>query len=82
MMLNLVTKPLRQCCLNSASRLGRAVSYKVVYEETGNPKDVYKLVESTPDMQGLGPTEVRVRMLAAPINPADINLAIALKRMS
>ncbi len=75
MMLNLVTKPLRQCCLNSASRLGRAVSYKVVYEETGNPKDVYKLVESTPDMQGLGPTEVRVRMLAAPINPADINLA-------
>ena len=51
------------------------MSYKVVYEQTGNPEDVYKLVKTTIDTRMLGPTEVRVRMLAAPINPADINLA-------
>ena len=50
-------------------------SYKVHYEETGNPEDVYKLVKTTSETAKLGPTEVRVKMLAAPINPADINLA-------
>ena len=53
----------------------RMSSYKVHYEETGNPEDVYKLVKTPSETPKLGPTEVKVKMLAAPINPADINLA-------
>lgn len=43
----------------------------VVYEAHGNPADVLKLVETPrPDV---GPEDALVQMLAAPVNPADLN---------
>lgn len=59
----------------------RSFSYSVTYSSTGNPQEVYELVKSADPGAGnvnaaeLGAKEVLVRMLAAPINPADINLA-------
>ena len=43
----------------------------VVYETHGNPADVLKLVEQP--IADVGPNDVVVQMLAAPVNPADIN---------
>ncbi|CAH1639138.1 unnamed protein product [Spodoptera littoralis] len=46
-------------------------SKQLVFSEFGNPSKVLKLEEyKLPD---LGPNDVLVRMLAAPVNPADIN---------
>lgn len=44
---------------------------KTIFSEFGNPADVIGLIEST--SKPLSKDEVRVSMLAAPINPADIN---------
>lgn len=46
-------------------------SKQLVFSEFGKPSKVLKLQEcKLPD---LGPKDVLVRMLAAPVNPADIN---------
>lgn len=46
-------------------------SKQLVYSQFGDPLEVVKFKEcKVPD---LGPTQVLVRMLAAPVNPADIN---------
>ncbi|KAJ2715590.1 mitochondrial 2-enoyl thioester reductase [Coemansia spiralis] len=46
-----------------------------IYTETGNPQDVVRVVErEVPDSaDGLEPGQVVVRMLAAPVNPSDLN---------
>ncbi|KAJ2785858.1 mitochondrial 2-enoyl thioester reductase [Coemansia javaensis] len=46
-----------------------------VYTETGNPQDVVRVVErELPDgPAGLAAGQVLVRMLAAPVNPSDLN---------
>jgi len=48
----------------------------VTYKEHGAAQDVFKLtsVEKL-DIKALKSSDVHVRMLAAPINPADINMA-------
>lgn len=47
------------------------VAKSLRYTEYGEPKDVIKCVEEKLDAPA--DTEVLVKMLAAPINPADIN---------
>uniref|UniRef100_UPI00358FDDA1 enoyl-[acyl-carrier-protein] reductase, mitochondrial isoform X2 n=1 Tax=Myxine glutinosa TaxID=7769 RepID=UPI00358FDDA1 len=49
----------------------RAVS-ALVFRAHGDPAEVLRLEEL--ELPALGETEVKVRMLAAPINPADINM--------
>ncbi len=43
----------------------------IVYEAHGKPEQVLRLCEQT--LPALGPHDARVRCLAAPINPADLN---------
>src|SRR4029077_8103984 len=43
----------------------------VVYESHGKPDDVLKIVEGP--CPGPAPNEVLVKVLAAPVNPADLN---------
>lgn len=47
-------------------------SLKVVYEKYGTPRDVLKLEKLAP-LASPAHNEVSIRILAAPINPADIN---------
>lgn len=47
------------------------MSKQLVYSEFGDPINVVKIRES--EVPHLGSQDVLVRMLAAPINPADIN---------
>ena len=57
----------------SQSKLNRMA---VVYKEHGAANEVFKLTSVEPlDVNTLDGTGVHVRMLAAPINPADINMA-------
>lgn len=46
---------------------------RLVIERTGNPEEVLEWVAGTDQITTPGKGEVRVRMLAAPINPADLN---------
>lgn len=57
--------------------LSASLSHEVVYKSTGHPLDVYELAPQSSDYGShtLSPNEVFVKFLAAPINPADINLA-------
>ena len=51
-------------------------THEVVYKEYGQPRTMLKL-QSTKSVMGganLGNTDVAVKMLAAPINPSDINM--------
>lgn len=43
-----------------------------MYRSFGNPASVLKLENAS--LPALGPSDVRVQMLAAPINPADLNM--------
>lgn len=47
------------------------MSKQLMYSEFGDPLQVVKITES--EVPDLGSQDVLVRMLAAPINPADIN---------
>lgn len=47
------------------------MSKQLVYSEFGDPLEVVKCRECI--VPPLGKTDVLVRMLAAPVNPADIN---------
>lgn len=47
------------------------MSKQLVYNEFGDPLHVVKYREC--QVPSVGPEEVLVRMLAAPVNPADIN---------
>lgn len=50
----------------------RSLTTKLIYNNYGNPSDVVnKVTENTPEP---GKNEVLIEMLAAPINPVDINL--------
>lgn len=51
-------------------------NWAVTYSEHGAAQNVLKLTKIAPlDVKNMGKTSVHVRMLAAPINPADINMA-------
>ncbi|KAH7720047.1 oxidoreductasezinc-binding dehydrogenase family protein [Aphelenchoides avenae] len=45
---------------------------QVFYETFGDPEKVLSIQETTIHPENLGPTEVLVRWLAAPVNPADL----------
>lgn len=47
------------------------MSKQLIYSEFGDPLQVLKVRET--EVPSLGTQDVLVRMLAAPINPADIN---------
>eukprot|EP01041_Mallomonas_annulata_P003834 gene3836-7637_t len=51
----------------------RLLSTAITYETLGNPMSVLK-VSKMPPIGELKPTEVSIKILAAPINPADINM--------
>lgn len=57
-------------CLNRHT-VRHLMSKQLVYSEFGNPLDVVKVRET--EVPPLGKQDVLVRMLAAPVNPADIN---------
>ncbi len=54
------------------SRVLRRHASRLVYSEYGVPSEVVRM-ETFPDPEISGPTDVVVKMLAAPIHPADIN---------
>ncbi|XP_053610605.1 enoyl-[acyl-carrier-protein] reductase, mitochondrial-like [Plodia interpunctella] len=58
-------------CSNVKSFVRNLMSKQLVYTEFGDPLQVVKLRESA--VPPLGSQDVLVRMLAAPVNPADIN---------
>lgn len=74
-MLRRVTTVRRSVC-GAQRRAGYATAPSqakaVVYRSFGNPANVLKL-ENQP-LPALGGGDVRVQMLAAPINPADLNM--------
>lgn len=69
--------PLRRLFTNNLKKYGaltplrNLTSKQLVYSEFGEPLNVVKFKEV--EIPKLGPQDVLVRMLAAPINPADIN---------
>ena len=54
---------------DDSTRLGK----QLVFRETGDPAEVLELTPNSLISQAPDPGEVLVRILAAPINPADIN---------
>ncbi|CAO2145293.1 unnamed protein product [Urochloa humidicola] len=65
---------LRRCCASrprSLSSTTSPASKAVVYDEHGAPEQVLRVADVAP--VELGERDVCVRMLAAPINPSDIN---------
>lgn len=46
---------------------------ELVFRQTGKPAEVLEMKDATLISQSLGGGEVLVRLLAAPINPADLN---------
>lgn len=55
---------------DDSTRLGK----QLVFRETGNPAEVLEMEENSLISQAPAPGEVLVRILAAPVNPADINM--------
>jgi trans-2-enoyl-CoA reductase len=53
-------------------RVTRRHASRLVYSEYGVPSEVVRL-ENFPDPEVSGPNDVVVKMLAAPVHPADIN---------
>mmetsp|Transcript_29361 Transcript_29361/g.38625 ORF Transcript_29361/g.38625 Transcript_29361/m.38625 type:complete len:369 (-) Transcript_29361:145-1251(-) len=51
-----------------------ASSAAVKYEKRGQPTECLKLESLDVDLSNLGPKDVAVEMLAAPINPSDLNM--------
>lgn len=66
---------LRVCMRGSsaAARSVRSMSYAVRYTENGDPLKVLKYGADTDD-KTIGSKDILVKMLAAPINPADLNM--------
>lgn len=62
---------LRQYTMYNQSRNVHLQASKLVYSEYGDPLKVVQLHEE--QLDGLQPNEVLIKMLAAPVNPADIN---------
>lgn len=68
------SRSLLTCLISSANRkigIRTLMSKQLVYSEFGDPLHVVKFRECA--VAPLGKQEVLVRMLAAPVNPADIN---------
>ncbi|CAD0202602.1 unnamed protein product [Chrysodeixis includens] len=64
-------KYLRKGCIKLKEPVRNLVSKQLIYREFGDPLHVVKFMQS--EVPPLGDQDVLVRMLAAPINPADIN---------
>ncbi|PZC74474.1 hypothetical protein B5X24_HaOG207831 [Helicoverpa armigera] len=61
-----------KCCrLNLTGSVRHLMSKQLVFSEFGDPLNVLKIQEC--DVPPVGAQDVLVRMLAAPVNPADIN---------
>lgn len=58
-------------CINIKGSLRSLMSKQLVYSEFGDPLHVVKFKEC--QVPPLGNQDVLVRMMAAPVNPADIN---------
>lgn len=58
-------------CLQLLSRLFKTKSESLVYAEHGDPEKVLRLEKE--ETSNFGPRSVLLHMLAAPVNPADIN---------
>lgn len=58
-------------CQVQASRSMSVIATKLVYSEFGEPVDVVRRVEE--ELPAIQQDEVLVKILAAPINPADMN---------
>jgi trans-2-enoyl-CoA reductase len=72
----LVLVMLRVCMRGGAaaqSVWARGMSYAVRYTETGEPLKVLKYAADADD-KTVGAKDVHIKMLAAPINPADLNM--------
>ncbi|VVC92122.1 unnamed protein product [Leptidea sinapis] len=64
-------KPNKTSIIIRITQQRNLMSKQLVYDQFGDPLHVVKFRES--EVPALGPTDVLVRMLAAPVNPADIN---------
>lgn len=62
-----------QCLLRKNILASRQFSLSVTYDAVGAPSKVLKLGSSGP-LPKIGDAQVHVKMLAAPINPADMNM--------
>ncbi|GMH33141.1 hypothetical protein BSKO_00975 [Bryopsis sp. KO-2023] len=67
--LNLTPRAAAARCLSAS---GSAVERALVYPHHGQPADVLKFQKQDVADQ-IGPNEVRLRFLASPVNPSDIN---------
>jgi len=47
---------------------------RLIYKQNGDPNEVVEFEDYGVSMSNLGKNDIMVRMLAAPINPADINM--------
>lgn len=61
----------RKGCIKLNQPVRNLISKQLIYREFGDPLHVVKFMQS--EVPPLGDQDVLVRMLAAPINPADIN---------
>lgn len=61
----------RKGCMKLKQPVRNLMSKQLIYREFGDPLHVVKFMQS--EVPPLGDQDVLVRMLAAPINPADIN---------
>ncbi|CAG4951931.1 unnamed protein product [Colias eurytheme] len=66
-----ILKPKKVCTIIRENQHRNLMSKQLIYQEFGDPLQVVKYREC--EVPPLGSQEVLVRMLAAPVNPADIN---------
>lgn len=67
----------RKGCIKLNQPVRNLISKQLIYREFGDPLHVVKFMQS--EVPPLGDQDVLVRMLAAPINPADINTIQGIK---
>jgi len=58
---------------SSYLKSSRALATAAIFETTGPPRKVLKRVE-VPPVPPVGPSDVSLKILAAPINPSDLNM--------
>jgi hypothetical protein len=66
---------------STSDSLQRVPFLSMLYAETGKPTEVLKLMKGYINVdQAKSPSWVLVKQLAAPINPADLNMVRAIER--
>ena len=71
--LNLFLLPINKLITNTRYNSTSVTAQKLIYSKRGNPRNLVKLVEEDIDISAIGDDQVFVNVLAAPINPSDIN---------